>query len=200
VSFIIIFGTLSFLTDWAGEVTARLAMHTGVPVDGRWRRVHARDVREWLSCNILSPPIPISSFPFPITFPWFLRFNSHSCPVTKIYSNSLPFPSPSLTNERHLSPKDQTRIKVQNANTRLSYLQNFNSESHIVTYRWIIEMQNVHKKQMIVTLQHFIGLHSHRVDRWEFWHTWTSSHSHCHCHLCSSHSHFHFWHTGWVKK
>jgi len=135
LSFIIIFGTLLFPTDWAGEVTARLAMHTGVPVDGRWRRVHTRDVREWLSCNILSPPIPISSFPFPITFPWFLRFNSHSCPVTKIYPNSLPFPSPSLTNERHLSLKDQTRINVQNANTRLSYLQNFNSESHIVTYR-----------------------------------------------------------------
>ena len=43
-----------------------------------------------------------------------------------------------------------------------------------------------------VTLQYFIGLHSHRVDRWEFWHTWKSSHSRSHCHMYSSHSRF--WH------
>jgi len=46
-----------------------------------------RDVREWLA-TFPFPPIPITSFPFPIPFPWCLRFNSHSRPITRIYSNS----------------------------------------------------------------------------------------------------------------
>ena len=45
-----------------------------------------------------------------------------------------------------------------------------------------------------VTLQHFIGLRSHRVDWWEFWHTWKNSHSHSHRHSYSSHFHPYFWH------
>ena len=35
----------------------------------------------------------------------------------------------------------------------------------------------------VVTLRHFVGLRSHRVDRREFWNTWISSHSHSRCHV-----------------
>jgi len=45
----------------------------------------------------------------------------------------------------------------------------------------------VHKRD--VTSQH-IGLHSHRVDWREFWHT--SKSSHFHCYIYSSHFHSHF--------
>ena len=54
----------------------------------------SRDVREWVA-TFPFPPIPINSFPFPIPFPSCLRFNSHSHPVTKLSSHSLPFPFPS---------------------------------------------------------------------------------------------------------
>ena len=79
-------------------------LHACMFIRCRWKRIYlrllwrcferTRDVREWLA-TFSFPPIPISSFPFPIPFPWYLRFNSHSRPVTKFYSHSLPFPFPS---------------------------------------------------------------------------------------------------------
>ena len=102
---------------------------------------------EWLAIFSF-PPIPISSFPFPILFPRCLRFNSHSRPVTKICSHS-------LTNERHLSLNNQAMINVQNANTQLSQAKNLNSESPTVS----VILSSTHNEM------------SRNFDRREFWHT-----------------------------
>jgi len=132
--------------------------------------VYSRDVLEWLAIFSF-PPIPTSSFPFPILFPWCLRFNSHSRPVTKICSHS-------LTNERHLSLNNQTMINVQNENTQLSQAKNLNSESPTVS----VTLSSTHNDM------------SRNFDRWEFWHTRNSSRSRSNCHAYSSHFNSHFWH------
>jgi len=109
------------------------------------------------------------------------------------HSRSLPFPSVRSHSQSHSHDAyDLIPIPVP--------LPNFLPiPSHSRTndiYHWIIKrwyqlnfMVACHKEQ---TLQYFIGLHSHRVNQWEFWHTWKSSHSHRH--VYSSHSHSHFWH------
>ena len=90
---------------------------------------------------------------------------------------NIPVPFHShLINEWHLSLNNQVMINVQNANI-------------------IYEDRCSWKKRCEVTLHHLIRWYSHRVDRWEFWLTWISSHSHFHCHVYSSNSLSHFWHT-----
>jgi len=92
--------------------------------------VLTRDLREWLATSPF-PPIPVSSFPFP----WCLVFNSHSRPVIRIDSHSLPLPF----------PPDTTFI-TEWSNDKCSKCKHstvFASKCHIVSYRWIIKMQNV---------------------------------------------------------
>jgi len=113
---------------------------------------------------------------------------SHLIPIPVPLPEFIPIPShchSRLTNERPLSLNNQTTINVKKQTFNCFSLKNRNSKSHIVSYRWIIKMRTFKMQKKDVTLQHFIGLHFRRVDRWEFWHTWKS--------VVYS-SHFHLWH------
>ena len=126
----------------------------------RSRSVRTRDLREWLATAPF-PPIPVSSFPFP----WCLSL----IPIPVSLPKFIPIPSHShsrLTNERHLSLNNQTMINVQ--------MQTFNRLSLKISTQNRISychLSTIYQNARDVTLQHFIGLHSHLVDRWEFWHT-----------------------------
>jgi len=103
--------------------------------------------------------------PIPISLPKFIPIPCHS------HSR--------LTDERHLSVNNQTLIYSKCKHYQLSRPQNMNSElseseSRIVSYPKCetFKMQKVNllycSQKRDVTLQHFIGLHSHRVERWKF--------------------------------
>ena len=95
----------------------------------------------------------------------------------------IPIPSHShchQTNERHLSLNNQMMIKC----SKCKHSTVLASKSrHTRTYI-------CSQKRIWRTLEHFIGLQSHRATHAHM----KSSHYHSHCHMYCSHSHSHFWH------
>ena len=129
------------------------------------------DVREWLA-TFPFPPIPISSFPFP----WCLGFNSHSCPISKIYSHSC------LNNERHLAYhwiiKRRYVFKMHKFNC-LSF--KLSTQNLVLSVSYCVQH----------TMSQCHILHLYLVDRSMGILAHVKS-SHSHCHVYSSPSHF--WH------